>query len=121
MNPTFIQLYQISRELLDVLNSMTSCDLDQRDEEIEKVERLLAERGKMIRLLDSPAKGEEELKFANNLVHLNNEIEQKLELIKGHIKSEMDKMKAKKKVNRKYDNPYEMTTNEGAFIDKRSK
>ncbi|MFC0559295.1 hypothetical protein [Halalkalibacter alkalisediminis] len=119
MNQTIHRLVQVSDELLQLLKTLTLADNEQRDEEISKVEKLLEERGAAIAAIDSPAKTAEELAAAKTLVQMNKEIVVNLQRLKAKLKIDMDKMALKKKMNRKYDHPYDMTTNEGAFIDKR--
>jgi flagellar protein FliT len=120
MNPTILSLTEVSNELLLLLKSMGASDIDTRDKDILRIEKLLNDREAIIASIDSPATSAEEIKIAKNLVQINTEIEANLERVKVQIKSDIDNMLLKKKINRKYDNPYNLTTNEGVFIDKRN-
>ena len=118
MNQSILRLEEVSDKLLQLLKSVSFAD-EQREQDITKIEELLTEREGIIASIDSPAKTAEELAAAKSLVQMNKEIIANLDLLKGKVKLDIDKMTLKKKMNRKYDNPYDMTTNEGAFIDKR--
>jgi flagellar protein FliT len=119
MNPTILRLMEVSNELLLLLKSMGTANIDTRDKDILRVEKLLNDREAIIASIDSPATTAEEIKAAKNLIQINTEIEANLERIKEQVKSDIDNMLLKKKINRKYDNPYNLITNEGVFIDKR--
>ncbi|WP_227937260.1 hypothetical protein [Alkalihalobacillus deserti] len=121
MNQTILRLVEVSDELLQLLKSLTFADNEQRDEDIVKIEHLLKEREGAIASIDSPAKTAEELIAARKIVEMNKEIVAHLQRLKAKIKIDIDKMSLKKKMNRKYENPYDMTTTEGAFIDKRDR
>ncbi|MBP3950030.1 hypothetical protein [Bacillus suaedae] len=120
MDRNWLQLVDVSERLLDQLNRFPKVDGDEREVAFTTIESLLAEREQFITLIQSPAVTEEEKQVGNHLLKLNRDIEQGLARLTNQLKLDIDRMKHKKKINRKYDNPYDVGTNEGAFIDKRS-
>lgn len=93
---------------------------DQRDRFIDEVEKLLMDRQAHIKNLRQQLLSEEDKEKGKVIVALNQVIEQRLNELQNQIKTDINNFKLKQKQNRKYDNPYDGPTLEGAFFDKRS-
>ncbi|MDE5414053.1 flagellar protein [Alkalihalobacterium chitinilyticum] len=120
MNSVVEDLFTVTEKLHSLLLQPLPKEDDQRDGYIDEVEKLLSERQALIPALGRVTLTAEDKEKGRELVALNQEIEQRLADKQKQIKTDINNFKLKQKQNRKYDNPYDGPTLEGAFFDKRS-
>lgn len=92
---------------------------DARDEFIDKIGTLLADRQKIIDQLKDYEMNSDEKQLAQQIVTVNKAIDERLKTLQLQIKRDINVFRDKKVKNKKYDNPYDGPMIEGAFIDKR--
>ncbi|MEC5422852.1 flagellar protein FliT [Virgibacillus sp. C22-A2] len=108
-------LHRITIELKEVLEQETTSK--NRESIIEKVNLLVEQRGSHLQELAAPYTMEEK-QTGRELVLINEEIQDKMQLLFNELKSEMKQMKKQKKSNRTYSNPYEKIQSlDGMFMD----
>ncbi|WP_088104271.1 hypothetical protein [Halalkalibacter urbisdiaboli] len=112
-------LLGLTRDLLSHLTLSLPSNIEDRESYINEVERLLTLREEAIQSINRPAETEDERTIASEILTLNQQVESKLKSDSILLKRDIDQMNYKKKVNKRYDNPYDAPMNEGAFIDKR--
>ncbi|KMK77436.1 flagellar protein FliT [Alkalihalobacillus pseudalcaliphilus] len=116
---TFLELIQVTELLVHKVRNPLSDDVDARESQIAEMEKLLKERELLIANLDHDVKDQVSIERKQQLMQLSQEMELGLERNRDQIKRNINQMKQKKKLNRKYDNPYTAPTQEGIFFDKR--
>lgn len=106
----------LTKEILKTLNEVSE---QNRDEKIELVENLLEQREELLKEIKPPFT-EIEDGFGKEIIKLNQAIDTKMKLIQGNIKRDMNGIKNKKNVSKKYTSPYESLQNDGVFYDKKN-
>lgn len=115
----FSELIEASETLLAHIQNDLPKNPDARDEFIDKIEVLLGDRQKIIDELIKRKVKSEDPQLNQKIISLNQMIDQRLKALQLQIRRDINIFRDKKVKNRKYDNPYEGPTLEGAFIDKR--
>ncbi|WP_209121459.1 flagellar protein [Alkalihalobacillus sp. BA299] len=119
MNSLVEDIFSVTKKLHTHLLTQLPKENDARDNFIEVVEKLLAERQALISKLGQVSMTEKDRDKGREIVALNQVIEKKLATFQMQIQTDINNFKMRKKQNRKYDNPYDGPTLEGAFFDKR--
>lgn len=119
MTATIKPLMVLTKELFDHLETKLPVDIEGRDRYIERVEHLLESREAVIKAIDHPPNTDEEKVLVSKINDINQGIEKRLNALMINMKNDIYQIHVKKRNNKKYDNPYDGPTNEGAFIDKR--
>ncbi|WP_164668089.1 flagellar protein FliT [Virgibacillus doumboii] len=109
------EIYDITKELEKVLNEKVHAK--DRDSMIEQVNDLVEQRGQLLNKT-SPPFTEAEKQLGKELVHLNENIQVKMNALFDDLKVEMKQVKKQKKSNRTYLNPYEdVKSLDGMYLD----
>jgi flagellar protein FliT len=110
-------LFHVTKELRDLVCAPISSE--KREETIETIERLLAERDELLQNLRPPY-SEEEQRLGRQIVAWNREIEEHLQAIKRQIQRDLAMVREKRRANAHYTNPYEQSlAMDGMFYDKK--
>jgi flagellar protein FliT len=109
------ELYQLTDEIYRLTQTFSDKN---REENIKKLEYLLLKRHDIIEKL--PPKSRDHDWMGKKIVELNKVIDQKLILIRHQIMIDLRLLKAKKKHNNSYVNPYAMKSFDGMFYDKKN-
>lgn len=110
-------LFQVTKELRDLVCAPVQAE--KREETIEAIERLLAQREELLRELRPPY-NEEEQRLGRQIVQWNQEIDAQLRKLKEQIQRDLAMIRQKKMANHRYINPYEQSlTIDGMFYDKK--
>lgn len=113
------ELIEVSEVLLAHIQKDLPKNPDERDEFIEKIGVLLGERQKIIDELINFEGIDIAQQQKEKIVAFNQKIENRLKTLQLQIRRDINIFRDKKVKNKKYDNPYDGPTLEGAFIDKR--
>lgn len=109
-------------KLIDITESLLSISAStnpkERDEQIQKIESLLNEREQLMKALQPPFSKEEKEK-GQKLLELNQKLQSQLESLKMQIKKDIIGIKTTKNSAKNYINPYQHSTIDGMFYDKR--
>jgi flagellar protein FliT len=110
-------LFHLTKELRDLVCAPVPAE--KREETIETIERLLAERDELLRELRPPYSGEEQ-RLGRQIVQWNQEIEEHLRELKRQIQRDLAMVREKRRANTHYTNPYEQSlAMDGMFYDKK--
>lgn len=110
------RLHDSTVNILTILEKLEENELE-RDHAIEKIDQLIQEREEIIQLVKAPYT-DEEIKIGKEIVHLNEEVQEKMDRIYAEVKVDMKKIKQKKELNRSYINPYgKIRTTDGMYLD----
>ncbi|MFB5166843.1 flagellar protein FliT [Parageobacillus toebii] len=110
-------LFHVTKELRDLVCAPVSSE--KREETIETIERLLAQRDELLRELRPPYSGEEQ-RLGRQIVQWNQEIEEHLRELKRQIQRDFAMVREKRRANTHYTNPYEQSlAMDGMFYDKK--
>ncbi|MFV5317923.1 flagellar assembly protein FliT [Priestia megaterium] len=109
------ELYQITDEIYQLTQTFSDKN---REEDIQKLEYLLLKRRDLMEKL--PPKSRDHEWMGKKIVEMNKTIDQKLIFIRHRIMEDLRLLKAKKKHNNSYINPYEMKSFDGMFYDKKN-
>lgn len=112
-----IELYQVTEALYSEVQKQES--KDDREEQIEQINKLLEDRQCLLDKLQPPF-NKEENKLGQQIVQLNKVIDTQLQKIFNEIKVDIKELKVKKEKSTKYSNPYESLSMDGMFFDKRN-
>lgn len=105
----------MTKRLLAVLEAAE----EDRSSQIEQVESLLDERGKVLPSIQPPFT-DEERQLGAEIQLMNQEIESRLHKLSVLIKEDLREVNVKKHSMGKYSNPYESLQTDGMFLDKRN-
>ncbi|WP_280769530.1 flagellar protein [Salipaludibacillus daqingensis] len=108
-------LHQITKELSDHLSEPLPKD-EGREEYIEMIDSHLAKRQKLLNELQRPV-GEQETKLANELIEMNENVNRRMQVVQGEIRTDINQLKKRKTTGKKYENPYSGRTADGVFFD----
>jgi flagellar protein FliT len=110
-------LFYVTKELRDLV--CAPVPVEKREETIEAIERLLAQRDELLRELRPPYSGEEQ-RLGRQIVQWNQEIDAKLRELKRQIQRDLAMVREKRRANAHYTNPYEQSlAMDGMFYDKK--
>ncbi len=109
-----VAFQQVTKELIGLLENT---DID-RDDLVDKVDKLLASRDGLIMEIVPPYT-EEEKATGKKLIEVEKKLNQLLTEMKLSIKKDLTELQAKKQGNQKYINPYNNLMTDGVFYDKR--
>jgi len=109
-------LYECSLNLLKLLQEVPS--KDHREEYIEKINLLLDQREQYIKLLPDEY-NKEEKELGKRIIPINAQIQVRLDQFYQEIEQDIKLFNKSKVVSKKYQNPYESTTGDGMYFDKR--
>jgi flagellar protein FliT len=110
-------LFHVTKELRDLVCAPVSSE--KREETIEAIERLLAQRDELLREL-CPPYSEEEQRLGRQIVQWNEEIDAQLREMKRQIQRDLAMVREKRRANAYYTNPYEQSlAMDGMFYDKK--
>ncbi|KEF40305.1 Flagellar protein FliT [Schinkia azotoformans MEV2011] len=112
------ELYQITEALYREVQKQES--KDNREEQIERINKLLEDRQNLLDMRLQPPFNEEENKLGQRMVQLNQVIDSQLQKILADIKMDIKELKVKKAKSTMYSNPYESLSMDGMFFDKRN-
>lgn len=117
MNP-FKQLFLLTHQLFQLVDEGVKDD-NEREAFIKELEQLLEQREEVLKKIDrEPTDGEKQL--LKQMVEWNEKMAPKLEREMYAVNREMRNLKKKKVTSKRYDNPYDYTPLDGAFIDKKN-
>lgn len=111
------ELYQVTVSLYQEVHKRVP--KENRDEQIERINKFLEERQALLDKFQPPY-SEEESKIGQQIVQINKVIDTQLEKIFADIKMDLKELKIKKEQSTKYSNPYESIATDGIFFDKRN-
>lgn len=111
------ELYQVTEALYREVQKQES--KENREEQIERINKLLEDRQNLLDKLQPPF-NEEENKLGQQMVQLNKVIDSQLQKIFADIKMDIKELKVKRAKSTKYSNPYESLSTDGMFFDKRN-
>ena len=109
------ELYKITLELENVLDQdITSKN---REEIINRINDIVEQRGILMKEI-TPPYTEKEKQIGQKVVHLNKQIEQKMNTLFDALKHDMRQIRKQKESNRSYINPYgKIKSTDGMFLD----
>lgn len=107
--------YEVTKQLVQMLETKTVND---RDERIEEINQLLDKREELLPSIGQPVT-EEEKQVANGILQLNQKLMTLLEKEKLDIKKDINSLNHRKESTKKYVNPYESLQTDGMYYDKR--
>ncbi|WP_017726265.1 hypothetical protein [Halalkalibacterium ligniniphilum] len=113
------ELYLVTKELDDHLHGHFPKEEDERDLFIEKLNEGLESRDALIKAIERDKLTEKEQALGGEVVKLNERINERLELLIEVIRTDMNQLKVRKNIGRRYEHPYEGPTVDGVFFDKR--
>ncbi|WP_243290303.1 flagellar protein FliT [Bacillus sp. FJAT-47783] len=106
-------------QLTESLIKLTKTSIkNEREHQIEQMDKLLAERDVNIKHLKPPY-SPEEIEKGRVLVQLDQQLRKQLEAFKMEIKKDIIQLKVTKQSTQKYVSPYEQQSMDGMFYDKR--
>src|SRR5699024_9473663 len=85
-------VYEITKQLEEVLNQISNVD---RTELIQQVNELIEQREEMIQRLSKPYSSEE-IKIGRQIIHMNDLIKEKMDLLYQKVKEDMKQVQKKK-------------------------
>ncbi|MEH7883426.1 flagellar protein FliT [Bacillus sp. JJ1609] len=105
--------YEVTLKLVEVLENHQD-----RDEKINLVDQLLAERDDLLKDIRRPVS--EEANLADKVLMLNQKLKMLLLQEKTQIQKDLKDLKQRKENSHKYQNPYASVSIDGMFYDKRN-
>lgn len=105
--------YEVTLKLVEVLENHQD-----RDEKINLVEQMLAERDDLLKDIRRPVP--EEVEIADKVLMLNQKLDLLLLKEKTKIQKDLKDLKQRKENSHKYQNPYASVSIDGMFYDKRN-
>ncbi|USK33592.1 flagellar protein FliT [Bacillus sp. F19] len=110
------KLHQLTKQLLSEVNGEP--DKDMRDSHIVNIQEWIEQRDSLINQLKPPYNHEEK-QLGKEITEWNAIIHDKLNLLKQEIINDITYLKVQKASNQKYANPYQCTSVDGMYYDKR--
>lgn len=90
-----------------------------RDQVIEEVNNLLNKREQLIPKITKPTSNEEQ-RLSEELLHINKDVQQKMDLFLKGLKNDMHVHTLQRKSNHSYTNPYNhIQVADGMFVDRK--
>ncbi|EWG11507.1 flagellar protein FliT [Cytobacillus firmus] len=108
-------LHQQTSELYSLLKSKQ----ENRDDLIKRINALLEERQQTLQLFRPPFT-EDEKRLAEEILIYDKKINVLLSDIMGEIKRDIVALKVKKQKHSRYENPYNLSPQDGMFLDKKN-
>ncbi|MTT31574.1 flagellar protein FliT [Terrilactibacillus sp. BCM23-1] len=109
------KIYELTMALQQ---SISEYHKEARDETIEQIQSLLAERGEWMKKLP-PSYSTEQKALGKKIVELNQVIDPGLKSICNDIRNDLIMLKRKRKTSHRYRNPYQGPPVDGMFLDKK--
>src|SRR5699024_6890568 len=107
-------VYEITKQLEEVLNQISNV---YRTELIQQVNELIEQREEMIQRVIKPYSFEE-IKIGRHIIHINNVIKEKMDLLYQNVKEDEKQVKKRKTQNHSYLKPYgDLKTPHGMYMD----
>lgn len=107
-------VYEITKQLEEVLNQISNVD---RTELIQQVNELIEQREEMIQRLSKPYSSEE-IKIGRQIIHMNDLIKEKMDLLYQNVKEDMKQVQKRKTQSYSYLKPYgDLKTPDGMYMD----
>ncbi|MFD2615846.1 flagellar protein FliT [Terrilactibacillus laevilacticus] len=103
---------------LALQKSISEYQKEARDETIEQIQSLLAERGEWMKKLPVSYSAEQKA-LGKKIVELNQVINPGLRSIRDDIRNDLIMLKRKRKTSHRYRNPYQGPPVDGMFLDKK--
>ncbi|MED4402781.1 flagellar protein FliT [Metabacillus fastidiosus] len=110
------QVYDLTEKLFHLVENEVKAE--DRDELIEEISSLLDEREDLLKDVVPPFTEEEQLK-GKQIVLWNERINSEFIKIKAEVQKSISNLKKTKTTTQKYVNPYQNTSLDGMFYDKR--
>jgi flagellar protein FliT len=111
------QVFDLTTKLINELQVLQRDEL--RDEQIERVEKLLQEREDLLQFVQPPYNVEEQ-RIGKEMVQLNTVVMEGLAQLKNEVKVDIQNLNKQKQHGQKYRNPYGNISIDGMFLDKRN-
>ncbi|HHY20948.1 MAG TPA: hypothetical protein GX525_03495 [Bacilli bacterium] len=113
-------LYVKSKQLYDHVMSEYPADEAKQDDYIENITDLINERQQLVDCVREMAEiTASEQQVLEEVLKLDKVIEQKLLEVQKKIGTDLSNLKVKKQKGKQYENPYNNSTVDGVFFDKR--
>ncbi|QOY37007.1 hypothetical protein AWH56_005000 [Anaerobacillus isosaccharinicus] len=110
---------QINSDILTHLKKGLPKEEADKDDYIEALNRFLGIREELIKVVKK-AQTDHEKQLGEKIIKDNELINELLSQKSQQLKREINQFNIKKKNNQQYDNPYQDTTTDGIFIDKKN-
>jgi len=118
MMTNLLKVYDVTIKLHELLKKATPSK--DREEVINELNALIAERGKWMDQLNPPYTDEEK-ELGEKIYSLNIGIESKMQQLFSDLKVEMKQVQKQKKTKESYTNPYKnVHTSDGTFMDSKN-
>lgn len=114
-----LKIDQINNDLLNHLKNDLPKEDDEKSEYIKGVDLLIGVRERLIKDVKK-AQTDQEKQLGDKIIKDNELINELLSQKSQQLKREINQFNMKKKNNQQYDNPYQDTTIDGIFIDKKN-
>ena len=102
----------------DLISEIKNIDETKREETIDRIEDLLAQREELLPAINPPFSAQEQA-AGKDLLKLNKELAFLLEDLNKNIIRDLNAIELKKTSAARYTNPYTKVQNDGVFYDKR--
>ena len=112
------QIYDLTVSLYTFLNE-NGHKKEDRDQLIEEVEKVLAERKALLSQMKPPY-SEDDRKLGAEIAVYDEKIQILFKETLNGIQKDMNLLKQKKVQSKKYENPYSASSTDGVFFDKRN-
>lgn len=113
-------LYVKSKQLYDHTIIEYPVDEAKQDDYIENITDLISERQQLVDCVRTMKEmTESELQVLEEVLKLDKAIEQKFLEVQKKIGTDLSNLKIKKQKGQQYENPYNSSTTDGVFFDKR--
>ncbi|MEJ8778811.1 flagellar protein FliT [Pseudogracilibacillus sp. ICA-222130] len=113
---TLQALYDLSVHMLTSLEKVPD-DIEEREHVIALIQTFIEKREQLVQQIQGPY-SEDEMQLGKQLVKLDEQMNHKMNDLLQQIQIDMKKIKAKKKLNRSYINPYgNIKTTDGMYLD----
>ncbi|WP_051475451.1 flagellar protein FliT [Metabacillus halosaccharovorans] len=110
------RVYSLTKELYTLTKNPS--DKEKRDEVIDKLTSLLDEREELIQEIKPPYLKEDE-PYIKGILGMNKQIDKQLISIQKQVQFDRAQLKKTKESTNHYINPYQHTSTDGMFYDKR--
>ena len=118
MMSSLLKVYDVTIKLRELLEQ--DIPTKDREEVINQLNELIAERGKWMDKLIPPYTAEEK-ELGEKIYSLNMEIQSKMQQLFTDLKVEMKQVQKQKKTKESYTNPYKnVHTSDGTFMDSKN-
>ena len=110
-------IYDITIQLKEIVDQPITGKT--REATIEKLNKVIMKKGVQMEKIKPPF-SDEEHQLSKALLPLNEDVQNKMQIIFADLKTEMKQIKQQKKSNQSYTNPYKsVQTMDGMFMDQK--